>query len=128
MMPNVPTNDSGTATLGMIVAERLRRNKKMTITTSAMVSINSNSTSSTDARIVVVRSVRTFTLTDEGSELCNKGSSVLIRSTTWMILAPGCRCTLRITAGVEFIQAACLTFSGASRTVATCDRVTGDPL
>src|ERR1700685_1434023 len=66
MMPKVPTSDSGTATLGMIVAERLRRNKKMTITTSAMVSINSNSTSSTDARMGVGRSVRTCTWTGDG--------------------------------------------------------------
>ena len=46
---NVPTSDSGTATLGMMVADRLRRNRKMTITTSPMVSISSNSTSFTDA-------------------------------------------------------------------------------
>src|SRR2546422_738842 len=35
---NVPTKDSGTATLGMIVADGLRRNRKITITTKAMVS------------------------------------------------------------------------------------------
>ena len=56
--PNVPTSDSGTATLGMIVAARLRRNRKMTMTTRPTVSISSNCTSSTEARIVVVRSVR----------------------------------------------------------------------
>ncbi len=33
MTPNVPTSDSGTATLGMMVAERFRRNRKITITT-----------------------------------------------------------------------------------------------
>ena len=36
--PKVPTIDSGTATLGITVAEKLRRKRKMTITTSAMVS------------------------------------------------------------------------------------------
>ena len=40
--PNVPTIESGTAMLGMIVAETLRRNRKITITTRAMVSISSN--------------------------------------------------------------------------------------
>ena len=40
--PNVPTMESGTATLGITVAERFRRNKKMTITTSTTVSISSN--------------------------------------------------------------------------------------
>ena len=39
----------------------------MTITTSATVSISSNCTSRTDARIVVVLSVRMLTWTDEGS-------------------------------------------------------------
>ena len=59
MTANVPTSDSGTAMPGMMVAEALRRNRKMTITTSAVVSISSNSTSSTEARMVVVRSVMT---------------------------------------------------------------------
>src|SRR5271170_5392025 len=67
--PKVPTSDSGTATLGIIVAERLRRNKKMTITTSATVSISSNSTSLTDARMVTVLSVSTATCTEAGREL-----------------------------------------------------------
>ena len=59
MTPNVPTSDSGTATLGMTVAEKLRRNTKITNTTSPMVIINSIWTSSTEARIVTVRSVNT---------------------------------------------------------------------
>ena len=42
-------SDSGTATLGMMVARKLRRKKKITMTTSTTVSINSNSTSWTDA-------------------------------------------------------------------------------
>ena len=92
----------------MIVADRLRRNRKITITTSATVSISSNCTSATEARIVVVRSVRICTFTDAGSDACKRGSSVLIRSTTAMMLAPGWRWMLTITAGVRFIQAACL--------------------
>ena len=46
---NVPTSESGTATLGIIVAYKLRRNRKMTSTTRPMVSISSNSTSFTEA-------------------------------------------------------------------------------
>ena len=61
MTANVPISDSGTATLGMIVAAKLRRNRKITITTSPTVSTISNFTSSTEARIVVVRSVRMST-------------------------------------------------------------------
>src|SRR2546425_631710 len=67
--PNVPTSDSGTATLGMMVALRLRRKRNSTITTSATVSISSNFTSRTEARIVVVRSVRTATWTEGGVEV-----------------------------------------------------------
>ena len=63
---NVPTSDSGTATLGIIVAYRLRRNRKITSTTSPMVSISSNSTSFTDAWMLVVMSVSVVTLIDAG--------------------------------------------------------------
>ena len=47
-----------------------------------------------------MRSVRTVTLIDGGSAACSCGSSVLMRSTTSMMLAPGCRWMLTITAGV----------------------------
>ena len=104
--PKVPISESGTATLGMVVAEKFLRNKNTTITTSPMASINSNSTSFTEARIVVVRSVRICTLTALGKEACSCGSSFLIRSTTSIMLAPGCRWTFMITAGVRFIHAA----------------------
>ena len=115
--PNVPISESGTATLGITVAERFRRNTNTTITTSAMASISSNSTSFTEARIVVVRSVRICTFTALGRAACNCGSSVLIRSTTLMMLAPGCRWILTITAGASFIQAAWRTFSASSLTI-----------
>ena len=87
--PNVPISERGTATLGMTVAEKFRRKRKMTITTSTMVSISSNSTSFTEARMVVVRSVRICTFTAEGRDACNCGSSFLIRSTTLIMFAPG---------------------------------------
>ncbi len=56
MTAKVPTMDSGTARLGMIVAETLRRNRKMTSTTRAMASASVNSTSWTDSRIATERS------------------------------------------------------------------------
>jgi hypothetical protein len=68
MTPNVPTSESGTATLGMTVAASVRRKRKITMTTSPITSISSNSTSWTEARIVVVRSVRMVTSTAEGRE------------------------------------------------------------
>ena len=125
MAAKVPTIDSGTATLGMMVAYRLRRNRKITITTRAMVSINSNSTSATDALMSVVKSVRVVTSMPAGRLACSCGINYWMLLTTLMVLAPGCRCTLRITAGVWFIQAACLVFSTPSTMLATSCRKTG---
>src|SRR5947208_14891581 len=67
MTASVPTKDSGTERLGMIVAETLRRKKKITKTTRTTASPSSNSTSATEARIVVVRSVSTTTSTAAGN-------------------------------------------------------------
>ena len=64
--PNVPISDSGTTTLGMIVAGMLRRNTKVTSTTSATANISSCCTSLTEARIVSVRSLRTATDSVDG--------------------------------------------------------------
>ena len=75
----------------MIVAERFRRKTKIAITTSATVSIISNCTSRTEARMVTVRSVRMETSTEAGRLALSCGSSFLMRSTTWIIFAPGCR-------------------------------------
>src|SRR6266481_5766872 len=127
MAANVPTSDSGTATLGMTVADGLRKNRKITVTTSAMVSMSSNCTSWTDARMVAVRSVRTDVWMDEGSDVFSCGRSFVMRSTTWMMFAPGWRWTLRMIAGTSFIHAACLEFSAPSTTVATSESRTGAP-
>ena len=91
MTPNVPTSERGTATLGITVAERLRRNRKITITTRPTVSISSNWTSFTEARMVSVRSVSTCTLTAAGNDACNCFKSSLTRSATLMMLLPGWR-------------------------------------
>ena len=56
MAAKVPMIDSGTARLGMIVADTLRRNRKMTMTTRAMASASVNSTSWTDSRMATERS------------------------------------------------------------------------
>src|SRR6202166_5299467 len=128
MAPNVPTSESGTATLGMMVAATVRRKRKITITTRAMTSISSNSTSLAEAGMVVVRSVKVVIWIEVGSEARSCGSRVVTRSTTEMMLAPGWRWTLTITAGTWFIQAASRTFSVESVTAAMSDRRTGLPL
>ena len=78
--------------------------------------------------MVLVRSVRMVTWTDLGSVAVSCGSSALMRSTTEMMLAPGCRWMFMITAGVSFIQAAWRMFSASSITVATSVILTGAPL
>ena len=121
MTPKVPTSDRGTATLGITVPESVRRKTKMTSTTSTTVTISSNWTSFTEARIVLVRSVRIEIDTDVGSVFFRSGSSALTRSTTSIMFVPGCRWIFTMMAGTVFIHAACLTFSAPSITVATSD-------
>ncbi len=99
-------SDSGTDRLGMKVAGRLRRNRKITMTTRATARVSSNSTSCTEARMVLVRSVRTVTSAAAGSEVLSPGSSCLMRSTTWMTFAPGWRWILRMMPGELFTQPA----------------------
>ena len=113
--------------LGMIVAANVRRNTKMTATTSAMQSSSSNSTSDTEARTDVVRSVRTAILIVGGIVALSLGSSAFIRSTTSMMFAPGWRWMFTITAGIEFIQADSWLFSMPSTTFATSFSMTGLP-
>ena len=128
MAAKVPTSDSGTATLGIMVADRLRKNKNITITTKPTDNSNSNSTSCTEARMVWVRSVRMVTLTAGGSVDCNAGNSCLMRSTTSMTFAPGWRWTLIISASDSLPHAASLLFSAPSTTLATSAKRTGAPL
>src|SRR5271167_40885 len=113
MNANVPTSDSGTDRLGIRVADGLRRNRKITTMTSTTASPSSNSTSATEARIVVVRSVTISTLTAAGNTAVSSGNNFSMLSTTAMTLALGWRRTLTMTAGSVLTQAASLTFSAA---------------
>ncbi len=106
----------------MRVAVALLRKTKITITTSAIASISSNWVSFTDARMVTVRSVRSWTSTAAGSAAVSEGSSCFTRSTTSITLAPGWRCTFTMIAGVSFIHAASRAFSAPSITSATSVR------
>ena len=54
---NVPDSASGTVTLAMNVGQNRRRNRKITITTSPIDNMSVNCTSSTEARMVWVRSI-----------------------------------------------------------------------
>src|SRR5215470_63035 len=86
MAPSVPTSDSGTEREGISVARPERRNTKITSTTRITASDSSYSTSRTEARMVMVRSVKMLRSIAAGSVACNCGSSALMPSTTEMTL------------------------------------------
>ena len=75
MMPKVPISESGTTTPGINVARRLRRNRNTTMITSAIEINIVNSTSSTEARMVVVRSRTTVRSIAAGIEARNCGNA-----------------------------------------------------
>jgi len=74
----VPTNDTGTEMLGMMVAGTLRRNTKITNTTSTMARPNSNAASDTEERITAVLSATISTFIPAGSVDSSCGSCFLI--------------------------------------------------
>ena len=73
----------------MIVAESLRRKRKITSTTRTSVSSSVNFTSSTDARIDVERSYRTWSEAEAGSCFWNVGSSLRTASATATVFVAG---------------------------------------
>ena len=87
----VPMIEKGSARLGMMVAERFRRNRKITMTTSPRVSTMVNSTSRYDSRIVSERSYKMSMLTEGGSSVRKTGRRFLTPSVTSMVLVPGWR-------------------------------------
>ena len=106
MKPKVPISDSGTARLGISVAGRLRRNRKVTNTTNPTAKASSHCTPRTDARMLSVRSVRMRTCTAAGRLAVSCGSRALTWSATAMTLAPGWRWMFTSTAGWRSTQAA----------------------
>ncbi len=62
IIAQVPMSDTGTASAGMIVAEKERRNRKITNTTSAMEIIKRELHVATDSRIEAERSLSIWSL------------------------------------------------------------------
>src|SRR5579883_3437007 len=85
-----PSNASGTVTDGITVTQKSRINIRITITTRTTVMARVDSTSATEARMVVVRSRMVETLMEGGMLAVNNGSRALMVSTVSMTLAPGC--------------------------------------
>ena len=82
--------ESGSARLGMMVAETLRRKRKITRMTRKSVNRSVNFTSRTDSRIDWARSRWISRLTDAGSSLRNCGRRLRIESATSTVFVPGC--------------------------------------
>ena len=122
MTPKVPTSDTGTATPGMAVAQRLWRKTKITRTTRTMEMTRVISTSRTEARMVMVRSCAASRLIAGGIEARSKGSTAFTRSTVSMIFADGWRYRSSSTIGFPLINPALRTFTWLSTTVATSDK------
>ena len=85
----VPISDTGTASAGMMVADTLRRNRKITMITSAMAIAKVSCTSTTAARIDSERSNR-GAISMAGGICARAATSALrTRSTTSTVLASG---------------------------------------
>jgi hypothetical protein len=121
MAPKVPIREMGTATLGIRVDRTLRRNTKTTRITRAMEMAMASCTSFTEARMVRVASMRTFSSMAGGSEAWSCGRMARTRSTVSMMLASGWRKIGTMMAGTPLDRAALRTFSTESVTWATSD-------
>src|SRR4051794_38010088 len=100
--PKVLIRETGTETLGIKVAHGLRRNMNTTTMTRLMEISMAFSASVIEARMVLVRSLSTFSLMVGGSDAWNCGRTLRTRSAVAMMFAPGCRVTIISTAGLPF--------------------------
>ncbi len=128
MIPKVATSDSGSATPAITVARTVRRKIRTTVMTSATLSTSVNCTSRTEARMPVVASCTTVRLAPTGIERWSFGSSLRIRSTVSITLAPGWRWMSTTIAGMPWYQPPTLLFSSPSTMSATSLSRTGAPL
>src|SRR3974390_2633693 len=81
MTKNVASSESGTATLGITVAQIVRKKRKITTTTRLIVNIIVNCTSWTAARVTSERSDTRSTWIEGGIDCRSCGISALTRST-----------------------------------------------
>ena len=124
----MPSRESGTATLGITVADPLRRKTNTTSTTSTMDRSSVSWMSRNEARMVVVRSRTTARFTAGGIDALSSGISANTRSTVSITLAPGWRYTIIRTARLPLARPAVRTSSTEVSTVATSPSRTGAPL
>ena len=128
MTAKVATSDTETATTGTSVARASRRNANTTRITSATVMSSVISTSRSEARIVLERSTARLMSMAGETEALSCGISDFTRSTIWTMLAPDCRYTIIMTAGLPLASPTVRMFSTESMTSPTSARRTGAPL
>src|SRR5690242_6793683 len=113
--------------LGIIVAQTFRRKANTTRMTKPIEIKIVYSMSLMEARIVVVRSTRTWKLIVGGIDALNVGNNSFTRSTVSMMLAQGCLRTWITTAGFPLARPTFLRSSNESSTFATSDNRMGLP-
>src|ERR1700679_2100932 len=96
----VPTSETGTATLGIMVARTFLRKKKTTNTTRMTERTSERSTSLRLARMVVVRSKTLVISMADGMVAFSDGTAALMRSTVSIMFAPGWRKMIMVTEGL----------------------------
>src|SRR5689334_12401281 len=119
--------DMGSARLGIIVADRLRRNRNMTSTTRMMARKRLNFTSLTDCWMEMDLSYSVVRYIAGGMMARKRGSNLLTAFTISIVLVPGWRCTARMMPGMVLIQLAILVSCTLSYTFPTSSRRTGEP-
>src|SRR5277367_5182733 len=124
----VPISETGTATAGMSVARPLRKKTKTTAMTRMTEIMSVRSTSSTEARMVVVRSRTMVKSIPSGIDALIDGIWARNRSTVAMMLAPGWRKMITVTARLPFKYPPVRMFCTESVTWATSDKRTAEPL
>ncbi len=128
MTAKVATSDTDTAATGTSVARPLRRNANTTRMTRITAMISVISTSRNEVRIVTERSTARLTSIAGETEARNCGISAFTRSTIPMMLAPGCRYTIIMTASLPLERPRLRRFSTESSTSPTSVSRTAAPL
>jgi len=126
--PKVPMSETGTATPGMSMVRTSRRKTKTTMITRTTAMTSVRSTSSIEARIVVVWSTMVVSLMPAGISACNCGRAALMPSTVVMMFAPGWRKMMSRTEGLPLAKPALRMSATESVTCAMSPTRTGAPL
>ena len=128
MPPKVPTSESGTAMLGIIVARTVRKNANTTRMTRMTETSSVVSMSLTEARTVTVRSIAIVRSIAGEIEDCRNGIRARTRSTVSIMFAPGCRNTMMRTPGLPFARPMLRRSETESMTSPTSPKRTAAPL